>query len=78
MADKTPAAKPSGDEPSVNMRWLGYLGLILGFGAVALTVDSGSVSVLGFSFPISVPIIAAVAFAGGILGGRFGPRPGAL
>lgn len=78
MAQKTPAPQGSGDEPGVNVRWLGYLGLVLGFGAVALTVDSGSVSVLGFSFPVSVPIIAAIAFAGGILGGRFGPRPGAL
>ncbi|MDN4478587.1 hypothetical protein [Demequina lignilytica] len=78
MPDKTPAPQASGGVPSVNVRWLGYLGLVLGFGAVALTVDSGSVSVLGFSFPISVPLIAAIAFAGGILGGRFGPRPGAL
>ena len=78
MADKTPASSPVPDDVSPSMRWLGYLGLVLGFGAVALTVDSGSVSVLGFSFPVSVPIIAALAFAGGILGGRFGPRPGAM
>ena len=64
MADKTPAASPAPDDVSPSMRWLGYLGLVLGFGAVALTVDSGSVSVLGFSFPVSVPIIAALAFAG--------------
>ncbi len=74
MAQKPPAS----DQSSVNLRWLGYLGLVLGFGAVVLTVDSGSVSILGFSFPVSVPIIAAIAFAGGILGGRFGPRPGDL
>ncbi|WP_296666233.1 hypothetical protein [Demequina sp.] len=67
-----------GAEPGVNLRWLGYLGLVLGFGAVVLTVDSGTVSVLGFGFPISVPIIAGIAFLGGILGGRFGPRAGSL
>ena len=76
MADKSPAS--STPEVGLNVRWLGYLGLVLGVGAVVLTVDSGSVSILGFSFPVSVPIIAAVAFGGGILGGRFGPRPGAL
>ncbi|WP_062521813.1 hypothetical protein [Demequina silvatica] len=65
-------------ERSVNVRWLGYLGLVVGVGAVVLTVDSGSVSVLGFSFDVSVPIIAALAFLGGILGGRYGPKQGDL
>ncbi|SEJ64426.1 hypothetical protein [Demequina mangrovi] len=60
------------------LRWLGYLGLLLGFGTVVLTVDSGSVSVMGFSFDIAVPIIAAVAFVGGMLAARFGPRKGEL
>ncbi|WP_062311358.1 hypothetical protein [Demequina rhizosphaerae] len=71
-------AEDKGTDRSVNLRWLGYLGLVLGFGAVVLTVDSGSVSVMGFSFDVSVPIIAALAFLGGILGGRFGPKQGDL
>ncbi len=78
MAQNSSSGPPAGDEPGVNVRWLGYLGLVLGLGAVVLTVDSGSVTVLGFSFPIAVPILVAVAFAGGVLGGRYGPRPGAL
>lgn len=70
--------KPTGDTRGINMRWLGYLGLVIGAGAIVLTVDSGSVAVLGLSVNVSVPIIAALAFLGGILGGRFGPKSGDL
>ncbi|WP_062465168.1 hypothetical protein [Demequina soli] len=75
---KKPAQPPEGSSGNPNLKLLGYLGLILGFGAVALTVDSGSVTVLGFSFPVAVPIIAAIAFVGGLLAGRFPPRKGDL
>ena len=73
-----PDSTPPRPETSVNMRWLGYLGLVLGLGAVVLSVDAGSVTLMGISFPVAVPIVAAVAFVGGLLGGRFGPRPGEL
>ncbi|WP_062390090.1 hypothetical protein [Demequina iriomotensis] len=78
MADpKRPEQAP---EPAKRpaFTFLGYLGLLLGFGAVALTVDSGSVTVLGFSFSWPVPAIAAVAFVGGLLAARFGPTRGNL
>ena len=74
MIDKNPPAGAT----SVNLRWLGYLGLALGLGAVVLTVDSGSVSVAGLGLDVAVPIIAAVAFLGGLLGGRYGPTKGDL
>jgi|GEM_PF-5249239 len=74
MADDPQPTPPK----SEGARWLGYLGLAVGLGAVVLTVDSGSVSVMGFSFDVAVIVIAGLAFLGGILAGRFGPRSGDL
>ncbi|WP_062304951.1 hypothetical protein [Demequina subtropica] len=78
MPDQKQPGPPPEPARSTGFTFLGYLGLILGLGAVALTVDSGSVEVLGFSFDWPVMLIAAVAFVGGLLAARFGPRKGDL